>query len=178
MRTVAECLIFASDDGVPGRWLSAGAIATVVGPDEQHREGQGEAQHRQEDERQLVDWEDQVRVQLVVLGAGHDEDQGDEKRAAHQEEAAEDVSAQEVLPAVPESVDLFLVGDGGVLDERHLGVAERERRVPVETGGNEHRPQSVGCCSEKPLVALENWPSHVEVRESPISLPRVPNKIT
>lgn len=60
----------------------------MVGPDKQHREGQGEAQDRQEDEGQLVDGEDQVGVELVVLGVGHDEDEGDQEGAAHQEEAA------------------------------------------------------------------------------------------
>ena len=116
----------------------------MVRPDEQDREGQSQAEDREEDERKLVDAENGVRVQLVVVRMSHHQDQGHDEGPAHEEDAAEDVSAQEVLRSVPEPVDFFLDGRSRVFvfgfDDRDFGVAEREGRVPVEARGHKHGP--------------------------------------
>jgi len=43
----------------------------VVRPDQQHGEGQRQAENWEKDEGQLLHREDGVRVQVVVLGIGH-----------------------------------------------------------------------------------------------------------
>jgi len=128
----------------------------MVRPDEQDREGQSQTENRKKDERKLIDAENGVRVQLVVVRIRHDEDQGDDEGTADEEDTAENVSAQEILCSVSESIDFLFVGQSRVLDHRHFRVAEREGRVPVEARGHKHGPQCVSCCSVKKKI-VENY---------------------